>query len=346
MRAVLVRSPGGPEALELAEVPDPEPGPGEVLLDVVASGVNRADLMQREGKYPPPPGASDVLGLEVSGRVAALGAGVEDATELRVGDAACALLAGGGYAERVAVPVGQVMPVPAGLDLVDAAALPEVAATVWSTVFMSAGLRPGEVLLVHGGASGVGTMAVQLARQAGAVVAVTAGSERKLRACADLGATVLVDYSRQDFVEEVRSATGGRGADVVLDVVGGPYLERNLQVLATGGRLVQVGMQGGRRGEVDLGLLTSKRLSLLGATLRARPVDGPDGKAAICASVVEHVWPLVAEGTVRPVVSERVAVPAGTTSAQAAGAVRRAHADLEAGAHVGKVLLVWERSVA
>ncbi|MGQ7295865.1 NAD(P)H-quinone oxidoreductase [Quadrisphaera sp. KR29] len=345
MRAVLVASPGGPEVLELAEVPDPEPGPGEVLLDVVASGVNRADLMQRQGLYPPPPGASEVLGLEVSGVVAALGDGVEDASELRVGDEVCALLAGGGCAERAVVPAGQVMPVPAGVDLVDAAALPEVAATVWSTVFMGAGLRPGEVLLVHGGGSGVGTMAVQLARQAGAVVAVTAGSERKLRACAELGATVLVDYTRSDFVEEVRAATGGRGADVVLDVVGGPYLERNLRVLALGGRLVHLGMQGGRRGEVDLGLLTSRRLSMLGSTLRARPVDGPDGKAAICASVVEHVWPLVAEGEVRPVVSERVVVPRSPSAGEPVDAVRRAHADLEAGAHVGKVLLVWEGSV-
>lgn len=331
----------------MVELPDPEPGPGEVLLDVVASGVNRADLLQRQGHYPPPPGASDVLGLEVSGVVAALGEGVENATELRVGDAACALLAGGGYAERVVVPAGQVMPVPTGVDLVDAAALPEVAATVWSTVFMSAGLRPGEVLLVHGGGSGVGTMAVQLARQLlgrRAVVAVTAGSERKLRACADLGASVLIDYTRQDFVAEIRAATGGRGADVVVDVVGGPYLERNLAALATGGRLVQLGMQGGRRGEVDLGLMVSRRLSLLGIALRPRPVDGPDGKAAICASVVEHVWPLIAEGTVRPVVSERVVIPAGVSESAAAQAVARAHRDLEAGAHVGKVLLVWERS--
>ncbi len=335
MRAVVAREPGGPEVLELRELPDPEPGPGEVLLRVAASGVNRADVAQRGGTYPPPPGASDVLGLEVSGTVLALGEGAEGTTDLRVGDEACALLAAGGCAELVVVPAGQVMPVPAGVDLVDAAALPEVAATVWSTVFMSAGLRPGEVLLVHGGGSGVGTMAVQLAAQAGAVVAVTAGSERKLRACAELGASVLVDYSTQDFVEAVRAATDGRGADVVLDVVGGPYLDRNVRVLAPGGRLVQLGLQGGRRAELDLGLLMAKRLSLLGSTLRARPVDGPDGKAAICASVVEHVWPLVAEGRVRPVVSERVVV-------RTAADVARAHTDLEAGAHVGKVLLVWE----
>jgi putative PIG3 family NAD(P)H quinone oxidoreductase len=324
VRAVVVREPGGPEVLELAEVPDPSPGPGEVLVAVAAAGVNRADLLQRQGRYPPPPGASDLLGLEVSGTVVQVGPG---AGCWEVGDEVCALLAGGGYAERVVVPAGQVMPVPAGVDLVDAAALPEVTATVWSTVFMGAGLRPGEVLLVHGGGSGIGTMAVQLARYVGATVAVTAGSRRKLEACARLGAEVLVDYTRQDFVEEVRAATGGSGADVVLDVVGAPYLSRNVDLLATGGRLVLIGLQGGARAEIDLGAVLAKRLSVLGSTLRARP---PADKAAICASVVEHVWPLLAEGRVRPVVHERVPM------AEAA----RAHRAVEASEHVGKVLLV------
>ncbi len=329
MRAVLVREPGGPEVLELGEVPDPVVGPGEVLVRVAASGVNRADLAQRAGSYPPPPGASDVLGLEVSGVVVAVGEGVEEGQHgWQPGDEVCALLSGGGYAELVAVPAGQVMPVPAGVGLVDAAALPEAAATVWSTVFMAAGLRPGEVLLVHGGASGIGTTAVQLARQAGAVVAVTAGSARKLAACADLGATVLVDHTSGDFVAEVLAQTDGHGADVVLDVVGGPYLERNTAVMATGGRLVQLGLLGGSRAEVDLGVLMSKRLSVLGSTLRSRPAAD---KAGICESVVEHVWPLLAEGRVRPVVSERVPV----------AEVARAHAALAAAEHIGKVVLTW-----
>ena len=323
MRAVVVRSPGGPEQLEVAEVPAPVAGAGEVLLSVAAAGLNRADLLQREGRYPPPPGASDLLGLEVSGVVTALG---EGASGWEVGDTACALLAGGGYAEQVAVPVGQLMPVPAGVDLVDAAALPEAAATVWSTVFGAAALRPGEVLLVHGGGSGIGTLAVQLARHVGATVAVTARRRATLDRCAELGASVLVDHTAQDFVAEVRAATGGRGADVVLDVVGGPYLGRNIDVLAPGGRLVVLGLQGGTRAELDLGAVLAKRLSVLGSTLRARSAAD---KAAICASVVEHVWPLVAEGRVRPVVHARLPL------AEAA----RAHELLGAGGHVGKVLL-------
>lgn len=325
MRAVVVDAPGGPAVLRLADVPDPAPpGPGEVLLDVVAAGVNRADLLQREGRYPPPSGSSDVLGLEVSGTVAALG---EDVGGWSVGDPACALLAGGGYAERVLVPAGQVMPVPLGVPLVDAAALPEAAATVWSTVFGAAALRPGEVLLVHGGASGIGTMAVQVARAVGALVAVTAGSPTRLAACAALGATVLVDHREQDFVEVVRAATGGRGADVVLDVVGGAYLSRNLDVLAPGGRLVVIAVQGGRLGELDLGALMAKRATVTGSTLRARPAAE---KADICAGVVEHVWPLVTEGRVAPVVHERLPL------AQAA----RAHEVMASGEQVGKVLLV------
>ncbi len=340
MKAVQVEHPGGPEALTWGDAPDPEPGPGEVVVAVAAAGVNRADLLQRRGKYPAPPGASGRLGLEVSGTVAAVGAPVGDdgeggdgagaggpASAWQVGDRVCALLSGGGYAERVAVPSGQVMPVPAGVDLVDAAALPEVCATVWSTVFMTAGLRPGEVLLVHGGSSGIGTAAVQIAAAAGATVAVTASTPAKLEAARRLGAHVLVDYREQDFVAGVREATAGHGADVVLDVVGGSYLARNLDVLASGGRIVTIAVQGGARGELDLGMLMSKRASISGSTLRARPARE---KAEICGSLVEHVWPLVVEGRVRPVVHERVPM------AEAA----RAHAVLEEGDHVGKVLLV------
>ncbi|MEJ5869069.1 NAD(P)H-quinone oxidoreductase [Pseudokineococcus sp. 5B2Z-1] len=324
MRAAVVREPGGPDAIEVTEVADPSPGPGEVVVEVAAAGVNRADVMQRQGHYPPPPGEPETLGLECSGTVAELGEGVEGWS---VGDEVCALLAGGGYAERVVVPAGQLLPVPRGVSLVDAAALPEVACTVWSNVFISAGLREGELLLVHGGGSGIGTFAVQLARAWGARVAVTAGSARKLDACRELGAEVLVDYTQQDFVEEVRAATDGRGADVVLDVVGAAYLERNVAVLAPNGRLVVIGMQGGRRAELDLGALLAKRAAVMATSLRARPREE---KAAIVASVREHVWPLVEEGRVRPVVHERMPL----------GDAARAHAVLEESSHIGKVLLL------
>jgi putative PIG3 family NAD(P)H quinone oxidoreductase len=327
MRAVVVTEPGGPEVLTLGERPDPEPGPGEVVLDVAASAVNRADLLQRQGFYPPPPGASDVLGLECSGVVAAVGPDVE---RWQVGDEVCALLAGGGYAEKVLVPAGQVMAVPDGIDVVEAAALPEVACTVWSNVFMAAGLRPDETLLVHGGAGGIGTFAIQLAHALGARVATTAGSEEKLAVCRDLGADVTVNYRDADFVEAVKDATDGRGADVVLDNMGAKYLGRNIDVLAKEGRLVVIGMQGGSKGELDLGKLMQKRGAVIATTLRARPTDD---KAAICASVEEHVWPLIADGSVRPVVHTRVPL------SDAAGA----HRVVEESAHVGKVLLVVER---
>jgi putative PIG3 family NAD(P)H quinone oxidoreductase len=324
MRAIVVDNPGGPDALVEADVRDPVAGPGEVVLEVVAAGVNRADLLQRQGHYPPPIGEPDWPGLECSGRVIALGEGV---TEWSVGDEACALLSGGGYAERVAVPAGQLLPVPHGVSLVEAAALPEVACTVWSNVFMLAGLRPEETLLVHGGSSGIGTMAIQLARRIGARVAVTAGSAAKLEACARLGAQILVNYREQDFVDEVKAATDGAGADVVLDNMGAAYLARNLDVLATNGRIVVVGMQGGTRAELNLGVLMAKRAAVLATSLRARPSDE---KAAIVASVVEHVWPLVAEGLVRPVVDMRFPL------AKAADAHRR----MESSEHVGKILLI------
>ncbi|MBK7611378.1 MAG: NAD(P)H-quinone oxidoreductase [Actinomycetales bacterium] len=333
MLAVTVTTPGGPEALVLAEVPDPSPGPDEVVLDVVAAGVNRADLLQRQGHYPPPPGAPAYLGLECSGRVAAVGANV---TGWAVGDQACALLSGGGYAARVAVPAGQLLPVPAGVSLVDAAALPEVACTVWSNVFMSAGLAPGQWLLVHGGSSGIGTMAIQLARAIGAHVAVTAGSAEKLDVCRSLGAEVLVNYRDEDFVAAIRAATaedretgprrGGPGADVILDNMGAKYLARNVEALAAYGRLVVIGLQGGTRAELDLGLLLRKRAAIIATSLRARPIDE---KATIVAAVREHVWPMIEAGAVRPIVHARMPL----------ADVADAHRLLESSTHIGKVLL-------
>jgi putative PIG3 family NAD(P)H quinone oxidoreductase len=323
MRAVIADGAGGPEVLSVGELPDPTPGPGEVVLDVVAAGLNRADLLQRQGHYPPPPGASPVIGMECSGTVAALGEGV---TGWGVGDPACALLAGGGYAEKVAVPAGQLMPVPDGVDLVHAAALPEVAATVWSNVFMVAGLKPHETFLVHGGAGGIGTFAIQLAHQLGATVLTTAGTAEKLAACAALGADVTINYRDQDFVEVAREATDGYGADVVLDNMGAKYLGRNVDVLAIEGRLVIIGMQGGSKAELDINTLLRKRGAVIATALRSRPVDE---KSAICASVVEHVWPLVSAGLVRPVVH-------GTMPLEDVAA---AHALMESGEHSGKILL-------
>jgi putative PIG3 family NAD(P)H quinone oxidoreductase len=323
MRAATVTEPGGPEVLTIRELPDPEPGPGDVLVDIAATAVNRADLLQRQGFYPPPPGASGVIGLECSGTVAAVGEGV---TGWDVGTPVCALLAGGGYADRVVVPAGQVMPVPDGVDLVTAAALPEVACTVWSNVFMVAGLQPGEGFLVHGGAGGIGTMAIQLAAALGARVFATAGSAEKLELCRSLGAEVAISYREENFVEVVRARTDDRGADVVLDNMGAKYLARNVSVLADEGRLVIIGMQGGAKAELDIGQLLAKRGAVIATALRSRPVEG---KAAICASVVEHVWPLVAEGKVRPIVHEVLALDRAA----------EAHRIVEAGTHSGKVLL-------
>ncbi|MFF7612811.1 NAD(P)H-quinone oxidoreductase [Streptomyces lavendulae] len=323
MHAITIEQPGGPEALVWAEVPDPVAGEGEVLVEVAASAVNRADVLQRQGFYDPPPGASRHPGLECSGRIVALGPGVSGWS---VGDEVCALLAGGGYAERVAVPVGQLLPVPAGVDLVAAAALPEVVCTVWSNVFMVAGLRPDETLLVHGGSSGIGTMAIQLGKAVGARVAVTAGGKEKLARCAELGADVLVDYREQDFVEELRAATGGAGADVILDIMGAKYLARNLDALAVNGRLAIIGLQGGVKAEVNLGALLAKRAAITATSLRTRPLEE---KAAIVAAVREHVWPLIASGRVRPVV--HATYPMSRAS--------EAHRVLESSAHVGKLLL-------
>lgn len=324
MHAITIPEPGDPEALVWAEVPDPVPGDGEVLVEVVAGAVNRADVLQRQGFYDPPPGASPYPGLECAGRIAALGPGV---TGWAVGDAVCALLSGGGYAEKVAVPVGQLLPVPDGVELTVAAALPEVTATVWSNVFMVAHLRPGETVLIHGGSSGIGTMAIQLAKAVGARVAVTAGSPEKLARCAELGADILINYREQDFVEEVRENTAGAGADVILDIVGAKYLDRNVQALAVNGRLAIIGLQGGVKGELNLGALLAKRAAVTATSLRGRPIAE---KAAIVAAVREHVWPLIADGVVRPVVDRTVPM------ADAA----EAHRVLESSTHVGKVLLI------
>lgn len=326
MHAITIREPGGPDVLEWTEVPDPVPGPGEVLLDVVASALNRADLLQRQGYYPPPPGASDILGLEASGTIAELGDGV---TGWRVGDRVCALLAGGGYAERVAVPAGQLLPVPDGVDLVAAASLPEVACTVWSNVVQLAHLTAGETLLVHGGAGGIGTHAIQVGRALGARVAVTAGSPDRLERCRELGADIAIDYHGGDFPERLRTATDGHGADVILDNMGAKYLAPNIDALATDGRLAIIGMQGGVTAEINLGALMAKRASVSGTGLRTRPVDGPGGKAAIIADVTERLWPLLATGRVTPVVHEVVPM------AKAADA----HRALEEGGVFGKLVL-------
>jgi putative PIG3 family NAD(P)H quinone oxidoreductase len=311
------------------EVPDVQPEQGEVLIKVSAAGVNRADLLQAGGKYPPPPGASDILGLEVSGVVAAVGDGV---SEWEVGKEVCALLAGGGYAEYVAVPVGQVMPIPPGVSVQDAAALPEVACTVWSNLVMTANLTPGEVLLVHGGASGIGTHAIQVARALGNRIAVTAGSRVKIDLCAELGADILISYHDEDFVEQVRAATDGVGADVILDIMGAAYLDRNLDALAPDGRLVIIGMQGGVKADLNIGKLMGKRLAVIGTTLRARPVGGPSGKSAIVDAVVASVWPMIGDGLVRPVIGARYPIE------QAADA----HRALATGETYGKVLLTLD----
>ncbi|MGA8047155.1 MAG: NAD(P)H-quinone oxidoreductase [Dermatophilaceae bacterium] len=323
MRAVTVPEPGGADALVLDDVESPEPQEGEVRIAVAAAGVNRADVLQRQGNYAPPPGSSPYLGLEVSGTIDALGEGVRGWS---VGDEVCALLVGGGYADRVCAPVGQLLPVPSGVSLVEAAALPEVTCTVWSNVFLTANLQPGETILVHGGSSGIGTMAIQLAREVGARVAVTAGTTEKLEVCRSLGAQILVNYRDQDFVEVVREATDGAGANVVLDNMGAKYLMRNVEALADGGRLVIIGMQGGVKAELNIATLLRKRGAVIATALRSRSLAE---KATIVAAVREHVWPLVEAGRVRPVVH-------GTYPIEQ---VRAAHEELESSRHVGKILL-------
>lgn len=322
MYAVTIAEPGGPDVLTWTQVPDPSPGPGEVLIEIRASGVNRPDSLQRMGRYPPPPGAPPYPGLECAGMIAAV---APDVTGVRVGEQVCALLAGGGYAQRVAAPAGQVLPVPAGVSLVDAAALPEVACTVWSNVVDLARLRSGETLLVHGGGSGIGTFAIQLAVALGARV-VTTARPHKHDALRQLGAEVTVDYTRDDFVAATKDATGGRGADVILDIVGAPYMSGNLDALAPDGRLAIIGLQGGRRAELDLARLLALRATVSATLLRPRPLAD---KARIVRGVREQVWPLIEAGKIHPVV-DRV-LPMDQAAA--------AHRIMESNVHVGKILL-------
>ena len=317
MRAIVIDRP---DSLIWTEVPDPEPAAGEVIVQVTAAAVNRADLMQRQGRYPPPAGAPPYPGLECSGVITATGTGV---TDHRVGERVCALLSGGGYAEQVAVPAGQLLPVPRGVSLQDAAALPEVACTVWSNVFQLAALQPGELLLVHGGTSGIGTMAIQLAVRHGARVVCTVGSPEKAARAEALGAEQAIRYRDEDFVEVVRELGG---ADVVLDNMGAAYLDRNVKALATGGRLVVIGLQGGVKGELNLGALLAKRASVHATSLRARPVEE---KAAIVAAVRKHVWPGVEAGEVKPVIDRVLPL----------AEVAEAHRVLTESSHVGKVVL-------
>jgi putative PIG3 family NAD(P)H quinone oxidoreductase len=321
--AVTIAQPGGPEVLQWTEVPDPVPGPGEVLIQVHASAVNRADLLQRQGLYPPPPGGPPWPGLECSGRIAALGDGV---VGWSVGDEVCALLGGGGYAELATAPAGQLLPIPHGVSLVEAAAFPEVACTVWSNVVHLARLKPGETVLVHGGGSGIGTFAIQLTRALGAKPVTTARAA-KHEALQRLGAERTIDYTTEDFVEGVREVTDGRGADVILDIIGAAYLARNIEALAGNGRLAIIGLQGGRTAEVDLNAMLRKRVTVTATSLRVRPLVE---KAGIVAGVREQVWPLIEKGAVRPVVDRRLPMPAAA----------QAHRIVEASEHLGKVLLV------
>jgi NADPH2:quinone reductase len=321
MRAIVAESS---DQLVWQEVPDVSAGPGEVLIKVVAAGVNRADVLQAAGKYPPPPGASEIIGMEVSGVIAEVGSGV---SEWSVGQEVCALLAGGGYAEHVAVPAGQVLPIPNGVNLVDAAGLPEVACTVWSNLVLAAHLHEGQLLLMHGGGSGIGTHAIQVARALGARVAVTAGSAAKLDVCRELGAEITINYRDEDFVERLRAQTDG--ADVIFDLMGASYLDRNIDALAADGQLVIIGMQGGVKGELNIGKLMVKRARVIGTTLRARPVSGPNSKTEIVQAVIESVWPMIADGRVRPIIGCRMPI-------QQAG---DAHQRLVSGDVHGKIVL-------
>jgi NADPH2:quinone reductase len=328
MRAAIIRTPGAPEVLEIQERPRPLPGTGEVLLRVSAAGVNGADLLQRRGKYPVPPGISpDIMGLEAAGTVAELGAG---AHRWRVGDQVTALLAGGGYAEYVAVPEGQCLPWPTGYEATQAAALPETCCTVWSNVFEIGGLQAGETLLVHGGASGIGTTAIQLAVARGAAVLATVGAPKKKQICLELGARQVVDYRTEDFVAQTLQETQGKGVQVILDVVGGSYLPRNLAALAHGGRLVIIATRGGNQGELDIAMLMRKQARVTGSVLRPRPLEE---KGRLVAEVYQNVWPLITQGRFHPVID----------SVFPLDQARLAHERLESGQHVGKIVLTTEQ---
>ncbi len=321
MRAIVAESS---DQLSWQEVADVSAGPGEVVIKVAAAGVNRADVLQAAGKYPPPPGASETIGMEVSGVITEVG---DDVTEWSVGQEVCALLAGGGYAEYVAVPAGQVLPIPSGVDLVDAAGLPEVACTVWSNLVLTAGLGEGQLLLAHGGASGIGSHAIQIARALRARVAVTAGSAERLDFCRELGADITINYHDEDFVARLRDETDG--ADVILDIMGAAYLDRNIDALASDGQLVIIGMQGGIKGELNIGKLLAKRARVIGTTLRGRPTTGPNSKSEIVQAVTASVWPMVADGRVRPIIGARLPIQQA----------RDAHQQLVAGKVTGKIVL-------
>jgi putative PIG3 family NAD(P)H quinone oxidoreductase len=326
MTAIGMEQPGGPEVLRPVSRPVPRPGPGDVLVRVAAAGVNRPDLMQRQGKYPPPPGAPDILGLEIAGTVVAAG---PSTSGLEVGRQICALVAGGGYAEFCAVPAPQCLPIPGPLSLVEAAAVPETFFTVWANLFDRGRLKPGEWALVHGGASGIGTTAIQLGRALGAKIITTVGNERKGDACLALGATASINYRQQDFVEAVKQITGGRGVNVVLDLIGGEYFERNLSVLAMDGRLIQVGLMGGPKTQLNLIPVMQRRLTITGSLLRPRTVEE---KGAIAKALEAQVWPLLNAGTVKPIIQ-------GTFPLARAA---EAHRALEEGDHIGKIVLTVE----
>jgi putative PIG3 family NAD(P)H quinone oxidoreductase len=336
MKAIEIAAPGPPDVLRLVERPDPVPGPGEVLIDVVAAGVNRPDLMQRQGHYPPPKGTTDIPGLEIAGRIAAVGPplanvapGSASGRPWRTGDEVCALVAGGGYATRCVAPGVQCLPVPRSLTLVEAAAVPETYFTVWTNVFDRGRLARGEWLLVHGGTSGIGSTAIQLADAMGSIVIATAGTDAKCAAAMKLGARHAINHRSADFVAAVKEATAGRGVDVVLDIIGGDYTPRNLDCLARDGRLVQVGVMGGATTQISLRTILLKRLTITGSTLRIRT---PEEKGAIAAALEQRVWPLLDSGRVRPLVDATVPL------AQAADA----HRQLEAGTIVGKIVLTVE----
>jgi NADPH2:quinone reductase len=328
MKAIAITRHGGPEVLELVEWPDPVPGPAECLVRVAASGVNRPDVLQRKGAYPPPPGASELPGLEVAGEIVGGGAAALAAHGFRLGDQVCALVNGGGYAELCAVPIGQCLPVPQGWTLAQAATLPETCFTVWANVFDRVHLTAGETLLVHGGSSGIGVTAIQIAKALGARVLVTVGSADKAAACLALGADVAINYREQDFVAEARAATGGRGVDVILDMVAGDYIGRGVQALAEDGRIAVIAVQGGVKSDIDAGAVLRKRLTITGSTLRPRSAAF---KSRLAQSLREKVWPLIDAGCVRPVIDREL------PAAQAA----QAHARMESNQHIGKIVLTW-----
>lgn len=328
MQAIEISAFGPPEGLRLTERPDPVAGPGQVLIDVAASGVNRPDVLQRKGVYPPPPGASDLPGLEVAGVIVSGDAGAMADAGLAVGDRVCALVAGGGYARLCVAPIGQVLPVPAGFDMVQAASLPETFFTVWQNVFRIARLAAGETLLIQGGSSGIGVTAIQLAKARGARVIVTAGSDDKCAACVRIGADLAVNYRTHDFVAEARGFTGGRGVDVVLDMVAGDYIGREVACLADDGRLAVIAVQGGTRSEIDAGLLLRRRLTISGSTLRPR---SEAYKTEIARDLRAQAWPLLESGQVKPVIHSVLPAPRAA----------QAHELMESSAHIGKIILTW-----